>query len=109
MRMIFSLPSTIMCGETMKFLIVLFNKKGIDDTSSRIYTQYMSFAHTAIRPCYQVGSRSRCSALMREIGYRFLADWELIYSYERDNEYYEIYTERLKSNLKNNYDYRVYF
>lgn len=46
---------------------------------------------------------------MRKIGYRFLADWELIYSYERDNEYYEIYTERLKSNLKNNYDYRVYF
>lgn len=46
---------------------------------------------------------------MREIGYRLLGDWELIYSYENDNEYYEIHTELMKSNLKNNYDYQGNF
>lgn len=111
--------STIMIStirdEAMKSLIVLLNKYCIDHLLFKGYIVKDLYTVPELRTYGDIDfairreDRSRCNALMRKNGYCLLDDWEPVYSYEKDNEHYEIHTELLDSNLNNNYDYQAYF
>jgi len=104
-----------MRDEDMKSLITLLNKNGIDHLLFKGYIVKDLYTVPELRTYGDIDfaikreSRGRCNALMRKNGYRLLEDWEPVYSYDKDNEHYEIHTELLDSNLNNNYDYQAYF
>ena len=106
---------TTMRDEDMKALIDLLNENGIDHLLFKGYIVKDLYTVPELRTYGDIDfairreSRGKCNALMRKSGYRLLDDWEPVYSYEKNNEHYEIHTELLDSNLNNNYDYRAYF
>lgn len=53
--------------------------------------------------------RQRCHQRMLELGYRVKNDWEPVYSYRSEAEYYEIHTELLEVDVSDRADYRGYF
>ena len=111
--------STIMIttirDEDMKSLINLLNKNGIDHLLFKGYIVKDLYTVPELRTYGDIDfairkeSRGKCNALMKHSGFRLLDDWEPVYSYEKNNEHYEIHTELLDSNLNNNYDYKAHF
>ncbi|MBR7179899.1 MAG: nucleotidyltransferase family protein [Oscillospiraceae bacterium] len=53
--------------------------------------------------------RGRCHALMQQLGFQVKTDWEPVYSYLKDSEFYEIHTELLETDVSEKADYRSYF
>ena len=53
--------------------------------------------------------RAKSDALLRCLGYQPEADWEPVFRYIKDVEYYEIHTEIMDVNVSNKADYRGYF
>lgn len=53
--------------------------------------------------------RATCHRLMLDLGYRTEADWEPVFSYRREGEYYEIHTEIMEVDVSDRADYRAYF
>ena len=106
---------TTMRDEDMKALIDLLNENGIDHLLFKGYIVKDLYTAPELRTYGDIDfairreDRKKCNALMCENGYRLLDDWEPVYSYEKNNENYEIHTELLDSNLNNNYDYQAYF
>lgn len=106
---------TTMRDEDMKSLIDLLNKNGIDHLLFKGYIVKDLYTVPELRTYGDIDfairreSRGKCNALMLKNGYRPLEDWEPVYSYEKNNEHYEIHTELLDSNLNNNADYQGYF
>lgn len=106
---------TTMRDEDMKSLIDLLNENGIGHLLFKGYIVKDLYTVPELRTYGDIDfairreSRSKCNALMQRSGYRLLDDWEPVYSYEKNNEHYEIHTELLDSNLNNNYDYQAYF
>ena len=106
---------TTMRDEGMKSLLALLNENGIDHLLFKGYIVKDLYTVPELRTYGDIDfairreSRGKCNALMIQNGYRLLDDWEPVYSYEMNNEHYEIHTELLDSNLNNNYDYRAYF
>lgn len=106
---------TTMRDEDMKALIDLLNENGIDHLLFKGYIVKDLYTVPELRTYGDIDfairreSRGKCNAMMRRNGYRLLDDWEPVYSYEKNNEHYEIHTELLDSNLNNNYDYQMYF
>ena len=106
---------TTMRDESMKSLIDLLNKNGIDHLLFKGYTVKELYTVPELRTYGDIDfairkeDRKKCNALMLRNGYHLHDDWEPVYSYEKNNEHYEVHTELLDSNLNNNYDYRAYF
>jgi len=106
---------TTMRDEDMKALIDLLNENGIDHLLFKGYIVKDLYTAPELRTYGDIDfairreCRGKCNALMRKSGYRLLDDWEPVYSYEKNNEHYEIHTELLDSNLNSNYDYQGYF
>lgn len=53
--------------------------------------------------------REKSNALMLAQGYQLETDWEPVFSYTRDCEYYEIHSEIMEVNVSGKADYRGYF
>ncbi len=53
--------------------------------------------------------RSRSHILMQELGFETKADWEPVYSYRRDTEFYEIHTQLVEVDLSDKADYLGYY
>lgn len=53
--------------------------------------------------------RKRCHDLMLSKGFQIETDWEPVYSYTRDCEFYEMHTEIMEVEVSNKADYRGYF
>lgn len=53
--------------------------------------------------------REKSNALMLAQGYQLETDWEPVFSYTRDCEYYEIHSEIMEVNVSEKADYRSYF
>lgn len=53
--------------------------------------------------------REKSHALMKELGFQIKTDWEPVYSYRRDSEYYELHTELLETDVSDQVDCRAYF
>ncbi len=106
---------TTMRDENMKSLIDMLNRNSIDHLLFKGYIVKDLYTVPELRTYGDIDfairrvSRVKCNAMMQHNGYRLLDDWEPVYSYEKNNEHYEIHTELLDSNLKNYYDYRAYF
>lgn len=58
-----------------------------------------------IRP----GDRPKSDELLRSLGYHPETDWEPVFSYTKDVEYYEIHSEIMEVNVSDKADYRGYF
>lgn len=58
-----------------------------------------------IRP----GDRQKSDELLRSLGYHPETDWEPVFSYTKDVEYYEIHSEIMEVNVSDKADYRGYF
>ena len=57
----------------------------------------------------RIEDRRRCDTLMREWGYQIKADWEPVYSYTKNREYYEIHSQLMEVDLSKKVKYREYF
>lgn len=53
--------------------------------------------------------REKCHSLMLSLGYTAKIDWEPVYSYVKDAEYYEIHTQVLEVDVSDKADYLSYF
>ena len=53
--------------------------------------------------------RGRCHELMKQLGFQIKTDWEPVYSYLNENEFYELHTELLETDVSSRADYRDYF
>ncbi len=53
--------------------------------------------------------REKCHSLMLSLGYTAKIDWEPVYSYVKDGEYYEIHTQILEVDVSDKADYMTYF
>ena len=53
--------------------------------------------------------RRKCDQLMKDWGYQPKADWEPVFSYTKENEYYEIHTQLMEVDVSEKADYRGYF
>lgn len=53
--------------------------------------------------------REKCHSLMLSLGYTAKIDWEPVYSYVKDGEYYEIHTQILEVDVSDKADYMAYF
>ena len=53
--------------------------------------------------------REKSDALLRSLGYHPETDWEPVFSYAKDVEYYEIHSEIMEVNVSDKADYRGYF
>lgn len=53
--------------------------------------------------------RKRCNDLMLSLGYRLDHDWEPVYSYLREEEFYEIHTKIMEIDVSDKADHRAYF
>ena len=106
---------TTMRDEDMKSLIGLLNENSIDHLLFKGYVVKELYTVPELRTygdidfAIKLESRGKCNARMCNNGYKLLDDWEPVYSYDKNNEHYEIHTELLDSNLNNNYDYQTYF
>lgn len=101
--------------EDMKSLISLLNENGIDHLLFKGYIVKDLYTIPELRTYGDIDfairqeSRGKSNALMCHNGYRLLDDWEPVYSYEKNNEHYEIHTELLDSNMNKKCDYQAYF
>lgn len=53
--------------------------------------------------------RQKCNDLMLSLGYRLDHDWEPVYSYLREDEFYEIHTRIMEVNVSDKADHCAYF
>lgn len=53
--------------------------------------------------------RVKCHELMKQLGFAVETDWEPVYSYTRENEFYEIHTELLETDVSAKVNCREYF
>lgn len=53
--------------------------------------------------------RQHCDARMMELGFQRHTDWEPVYSYYRDEEYYEIHTEIMEIDVSKTGEQQAYF
>ena len=53
--------------------------------------------------------RKKSDELLRSLGYHPETDWEPVFSYTKDVEYYEIHSEIMEVNVSEKADYRGYF
>ncbi|MGM9661028.1 MAG: nucleotidyltransferase family protein [Faecousia sp.] len=53
--------------------------------------------------------RKKSDELLRSLGYQPETDWEPVFSYTKDVEYYEIHSEIMEVNVSDKADYRGYF
>ena len=53
--------------------------------------------------------REKSDGMMMELGFHREADWEPVYSYTRDMEYYEVHADIMEVDVSDRADYRGYF
>lgn len=53
--------------------------------------------------------RRKSHGLMEQLGFQTKTDWEPVYSYRKDSEYYELHTELLETDVSDKADCRAYF
>lgn len=53
--------------------------------------------------------RTKCDALMKDLGYQPKENWEPVYAYIRGNEYYEVHTNVMEVDVSDAADYVEYY
>lgn len=92
-------------AEQMKRLIVLLNENNIDHILMKGYVIKDIYPVPELRTYGDIDfvirekDRLKTDKLMREHGYTVTANWEPVYSYKKDTEYYEIHTQLLDTDF----------
>lgn len=98
----------------MERLVAVLNDKGIDHLLMKGYVVKDLYPVTELRSYGDIDfvikkeDRERTDSIMKELKYESHEQWEPVYSYRKDTEYYEIHTEMLDSEI-NDGNQREYF
>lgn len=101
-------------NKQMERLISVLNEKGIDHLLMKGYIVKDLYPVPELRSYGDIDfvikkeDRERTDSLMKELNYESNEQWEPVYSYKKDTEYYEIHTEMLDSEI-NDGTQREYF
>lgn len=99
----------------MHALIQQMNQKGIDHILMKGYVVREYYPVPELRTFGDIDfvirqkDREKTHALMLELGFQPKTDWEPVYSYVRDDEFYEIHSEIMEVDISDKADYIEYF
>ena len=99
----------------MAALVKLLNKEGIDHLLFKGYVVRELYPVPELRSfgdvdfLIRVEDRQKCDELMIREGFERKTDWEPVYSYARDLEYYEIHTDVMEIDVSDKADYKGYY
>ncbi len=92
-------------AEQMKRLILLLNENGIDHILMKGYVLKDIYPVPELRTYGDIDfvirekDRTKTDILMRDHGYAVTENWEPVYAYKKDSEFYEIHTQLLDSDF----------
>ena len=97
----------VLCGELAQKGIDVMTMKGLVVRGCYPIPELRTFGDVdlVIRP----QDRQACHRWMLEQGFAVKTDWEPVYSYTRDDEFYEIHTQLLEVDVSDKADHRAYF
>ncbi|MGN1201666.1 MAG: nucleotidyltransferase family protein [Eubacterium sp.] len=101
--------------ENMKIQIRQMNERGIDHLLFKGYILKDYYPIPELRTFGDIDflihpqARKLSDELMLELGFQRKTDWEPVYSYSRQNEYYEIHTDVMEVDVSDKADYKGYF
>lgn len=104
-----------MRADRMKELIKLMNQNQIDHILFKGYLVKEYYPVPELRTygdidfVIRIKDREKSHQLMMEHGYSLKTDWEPVFSYYRDNEFYEIHTDVMEIDVSDKADYKGYF
>lgn len=99
----------------MKILIDQMNHAGIEHILFKGYVLKEDYPVPELRSYRDIDivirleDREKSHQLMLDLGYRVKDDWEAVYSYYKNNEFYEIHSDIMETNISDKADYRNYF
>lgn len=102
-------------SEKMKILIEQMNEKQIDHLLFKGYVLKDYYPVPELRTFGDIdflihsGDRGKSDELMMEQGLERKTDWEPVFSYLKQSEYYEIYTDVMEVDVLDKADYKGYF
>lgn len=102
-------------AEKMQELIAKMNEEGIDHLLFKGYIVKDYYPIPALRTFGDVDflirpeDRAKSDALMMSMGFARSEDWEPVFSYKREIEYYEIHTDVMEVDVSDKADYKGYF
>ena len=102
-------------AENMKRLIQKMDEQGIDHLLFKGYILKDYYPIPELRSFGDIDilihpeDREKSDALMRQGNYERKTDWEPVYSYYKNLEYYEIHTDVMEVDVSDKADYKGYF
>lgn len=102
-------------AEKMKLLIRQMNELGIDHLLFKGYVLKDYYPVPELRSygdidfLIRLEDRQKSDAMMRQKGFERKTDWEPVFSYLKDLEYYEIHTDVMEVDVSDKADYKDYF
>lgn len=102
-------------AEQMKQLIAKMNKAEIDHLVFKGYVLKDYYPIPELRTFGDIDflirpeDREKSHQLMMQEGFQLKTDWEPVYSYLRDTEFYEIHTDVMEVDVSDKADYKGYY
>ena len=102
-------------AEAMARLTQKLSAKGIDHLIFKGYVVREYYTIPELRSFGDIDflihpeDREKCDTLMKQLGFTAKENWEPVFSYIRDGEYYEIHSHVLETDISERADYREYF
>lgn len=102
-------------GEAMAKLVQALADAGIDHLLFKGYVVRQYYTIPELRTFGDIDflirpeDRKKCDALMLQWGYEPKENWEPVFSYRKDAEFYEIHSSVLETDISEHADYREYF
>lgn len=102
-------------AEQMKLLMEKLDQNGIDCLLFKGFIVRDYYPVPELRTFSDIDfvirreDREKCDALMKELGYEPRENWEPVYSYLKENEYYEIHTDVMEIDVSDKADYVEYY
>lgn len=96
-------------------LIKVFQERSIDLLLTKGYVVRDYYPEPRLRTfgdidfLVQTSDRDKVHKIMKEMGYTVKTDWEPVYSYKRDSEYYEVHTELMDLDFQETQNTVEYF
>lgn len=102
-------------AERMKELIGRMDEAGIDHLLFKGYVLKDYYSVPELRTYGDIDflirpdDREKSHRLMLDLGFEIKTNWEPVYSYFRDDEFYEIHTDVMEVDVSDKADYKAYF
>ena len=102
-------------AEQMKALTKKLDEEGIDHLLFKGFVVREYFPVPELRTFGDIDfvirkdDRQKCDKLMKELGFEPHDNWEPVYSYLKETEYYEIHTDVMEIDVSDKADYKEYY